>query len=112
MPAVVVSLKEEILPSSEEESSSSRPSSPLSAEEEALNMSVSDILSEFWAGYSEPEEQPAHQGKLLPVPAVRRAGSALSAVLKSGPNPKGKKTLPLTERPEKPAAGSSLFPRS
>ena len=29
------------------------------AESAALNMSVNDILSEFWAGYTEPEEQPA-----------------------------------------------------
>ena len=74
VPAVVVSLKEEILPSSEEESSSSRPSSPLSAEEEALNMSVSDILSEFWAGYSEPEEQPAPPAD---APRSRREASRM-----------------------------------
>ena len=32
---------------------------PELTEEDVLNMSVSDILSEFWAGYTEPAEQPA-----------------------------------------------------
>ncbi len=38
---------------------SPRQGSPVSAEEEALNLSVSEILSEFWAGYTEEEAQPA-----------------------------------------------------
>ena len=60
--------------------SRSAPKPPV--EEDVLNMSVSDILSEFWADYTEPEEQPAPRAD---APRSRREAARMREEASSVP---------------------------
>ena len=77
---------------------------------DVLNMSVDDILSEFWAGYTEPTEQPAHRADR---PRSRREAARMreeaSSLPPTGAAPSAAEAAPRhreKEQSSRPVSGS------